>query len=154
MKLETSRSASADQPRCKHFTANGRRCRLRPLDSGSGLCFRHASLQNAKSDAIDLTSAFGDSLTDFKSAVQINEFLAKLALLLVQNRISCRRAAVLAFISNLTLRTLPAIDFELNGDQDQIPRISFDLPCHNASSTDTSDTLRQLGVVTPVRTSS
>jgi hypothetical protein len=47
--------------------------------------------------------------------------------LLIQNRISSRRAAVLAYIANLELRTLPAIDHELN-PHDEFPRIIFGPP--------------------------
>jgi hypothetical protein len=112
MKLQTTNSPSAEQPRCKQCTSNGRRCRLRALDSRSGLCFRHASLQNTLPDAIDLTSDFGELLSDFQSAQGINAFLAKLTAVVVQNRISSRRAAVLAYISYLMLNTLPTIDLE------------------------------------------
>jgi hypothetical protein len=35
-----------------------------------------------------------------KSAEQINDFLAKLLILVVQNRISSRRAAILTYITN------------------------------------------------------
>jgi hypothetical protein len=38
--------------------------------------------------------------------------LARLAILVVQNRISPRRAAVLAYVSSLLLRSLPKIDRE------------------------------------------
>jgi hypothetical protein len=44
---------------------------------------------------------------DFRSAVQINDFLAKHSGLLIENRFTSRRAAVLAYIANLELRTLP-----------------------------------------------
>jgi hypothetical protein len=82
-------------------------------------CSRHAAQPDAQVIIdTDLSSAFGDEPTDFRSAAQINDFLAKLTSLLIQNRISSRRASVLAYISSLELRTLPAIDHEL-GDQDE-----------------------------------
>jgi hypothetical protein len=58
---------------------------------------------------VDLSADFLIQLDDLQSADQINQFLAKLLLLVVQNRISARRAAVLAYITNQLLRTLPAI---------------------------------------------
>ena len=114
MKKEHSKSISANDSRCRHFTREGRRCRLRVLNPQSGLCFRHAGLQEKQSDAADsdLTAAFSGLLGDFHSAAQINDFLSKLVLLLAQNRISSRRAAVLAYINQLLLRTLPAIEQE------------------------------------------
>jgi hypothetical protein len=44
------------------------------------------------------------------------ERAAKLSGLLIENRITSLRAAVLAYTANLELRTLPAIDREINGD--------------------------------------
>ncbi|MBZ5701102.1 MAG: hypothetical protein LAN84_04585 [Acidobacteriia bacterium] len=114
MRKEHSTSSSANDSRCRHFTREGRRCRLRILNPHSGLCFRHAGLQDQHSDAADsdLTAAFSGLLNDFHSAAQINDFLSKLVVLLAQNRISSRRAAVLAYINQLLLRTLPAIEQE------------------------------------------
>src|SRR6266404_3188117 len=58
-------------------------------------------------------------------AAQINDFLARLLLLLAQDKISTRRAAVLAYITNQLLRTLPAIAKEVNAEPTQI---IFDMP--------------------------
>lgn len=49
---------------------------------------------------------------DFQTAAGIHRSLSELYRNLAQNRIFPRRAAVLAYISNLMLRTLPAVDFE------------------------------------------
>jgi hypothetical protein len=112
--------------KCSHFTARGRRCRLRALRSG-GLCFRHAALQiqPAQPVDVDLSADFLIQLDDLHSADQINQFLAKLLILVVQNRISARRAAVLAYITNQLLRTLPAIAKEEDAKPTQI---IFDMP--------------------------
>ena len=111
---------------CSHRTRTGRRCRF-PVSENSALCFRHAALRETP-DA-DFASAFSQ-LGDFRSAVTINEFLSKLLALLVQNRISTRRASVLAYITNQLLRTLPVIEHELNPDDDKDPftAIIFDAP--------------------------
>jgi hypothetical protein len=111
---------------CRHRTRTGRRCRF-PVSENSALCFRHATRLDAKLVDADLSAAFGNEPLDFRSAVQINDFLAKLSGLLIQNRISSRRASVLAYIANLELRTLPAIDHELN-PHDEFPRIIFGPP--------------------------
>ena len=117
-----SAAAQADG-RCRHFTATGRRCRLSILDPASGLCFRHAGLQFQPSDE-DLSTAFGGLLTGLQSACGIHDFLSQLTVLLVQNRISTRRAAILAYLGQTLLRTLPAIQDELEPE----PQIIFDLP--------------------------
>ena len=65
------------------------------------------------------------NLDDFTSAAQINDFLSRLLLLLAQDKISTRRAAVLTYITSQLLRTLPAIDKEENAEPTQF---IFDLP--------------------------
>jgi hypothetical protein len=121
---------AAGHEKCRHFTARGRQCRLPALRSG--LCFRHAALelQPLQPVDVDLSADFLIQLDDLRSAGQINQFLAKLLILVVQNRISARRAAVLAYITNQLLRTLPAIDRELNPKEDpNAPaEIIFDAP--------------------------
>jgi hypothetical protein len=69
-------------------------------------------------------------LKEFRSAIPINDFLARLLLLLAEQKISPRRAAVLAYITNQLLRTLPAIDRELNppSDKDESTEIIWDMP--------------------------
>ena len=108
-----------DQNRCRHFTANGRRCRLAILDQTSGLCFRHAASQFLPSDE-DLSPAFTGLLSGFRSAARIHDFLTETAVLLVQNRISTRRAVALAYITQLLLRTLPAIEHQEKSVDEEI----------------------------------
>ena len=125
-------SISTHSP-CRHVTRTGRRCRLPIQDTRSGLCFRHSSLQKNRLDdgAADLSAAFSGLLSDFKSASQINDFLSRLLVLLVEGRISPRHAGVMAYINSLQLRTLPAIDEELNPqstDDSAVPNIILDLP--------------------------
>jgi hypothetical protein len=48
----------------------------------------------------------------FTSASDINKFLSKILILLSQDRISPRRASILAYTCSLLLRTLPAIERE------------------------------------------
>ncbi len=125
-------STSTASP-CRHVTRTGRRCRLPILDPRSGLCFRHSALQQKQFDdgAADLSAAFSGLLSDFKSASQINDFLSRLLVLLVEGRISPRHAGVMAYINSLQLRTLPAIDKELNPEppgEPSAPTIIWDLP--------------------------
>jgi hypothetical protein len=107
--------AKAD-PKCRHFTVSGRQCRLRAIRNG--LCFRHAALQlqSAQPVDLDLSADFLGQLDDLQSAEQIKQFLAKLLILVVQNRISARRAAVLTYITNQLLHSLVAIKRELDSE--------------------------------------
>lgn len=127
-----------NQPdRCQHITPKHRRCRLPVVNSRVGLCFRHLAQLAAKGavlphspDPSDLRSALAGELREFKTAAEINLFLGRLLLLLSEGRVAPRRAAVLAYVCNLLLRTLPALDRELHpGDPDapgfEPPRLDF-----------------------------
>jgi len=111
---------TADTPKCHHVTVSGRQCRLRAIRSG--LCFRHATLQlqSAQPVEVDLSADFLGKLDDLQSAEQINQFLAKLLILVVQNRISARRAAVLTYITNQLLHSLVAIKREIDSQPVEI----------------------------------
>src|SRR5216684_3219328 len=118
---------ASPEAKCTHFTARGRRCRLRALRSG--LCFRHAALQvqPAQPVDVDLSADFLVQLDDLQSADQINQFLAKLLILVVQDRISVRRAAVLTYITNQLLHSLVAIKREI--DSQPVQYDWSDFPC-------------------------
>jgi len=94
---------------CSHRTPTGRRSHF-PAFGNSALCSRYTPKHVAQTEA-DLTANFGKQLLSSpQRAANINAFLARLAILVVQSRISPRRAAVLAYVSNLLLRSLPEID--------------------------------------------
>ncbi len=116
--------------RCAHLFPNGRRCRLHPTTANPNFCPAHAPLPANQPDAAPHPSEVASTLTanldDFTSAVQINDFLSRLLLLLAQDKISTRRAAVLAYITNQLLRTLPAIAKEEDAEPLQI---IWDAPC-------------------------
>jgi hypothetical protein len=81
-------------------------------DLDSGLCFRHAADRQKELDQADLASALIGNIQEFRSAADINHSLGELYKLQARNKISPRRAAVLAYTCNLLLRTLPAINLE------------------------------------------
>jgi hypothetical protein len=112
---------------CKHHTRNGR-CRMPVADISSSLCSHHARRRQKDTEAADLTATLTSGLTEFKSAIPINDFLSRLLLLEAQDRIPPRRAAVMAYTCNLLLRTLPAIDREINPQDDEPQQIIFDMP--------------------------
>ena len=114
---------------CHHVFDSGRRCRFPVLPSAK-FCIRHIQSQLKANLEADLTRHFGPHPLNFKSASEVNDFLCSLARLTIEDRISVRRASVLAYIASLELRTLPAIDHELGfGDgHDDVPRIVFEAP--------------------------
>jgi hypothetical protein len=127
---------SAPEHRCEHRTLSGRHCRQSTKDARSTLCPTHAAMEKQRHSA-DLAATLSADPDAFISAEGINHSLGELYTLLAQDRISPRRAAVLAYISNLLLRTLPAIDAE-QGD-DAGPQIIFDLPRPQRHSVDEPD---------------
>jgi len=114
-----------DSARCIFFYPNGRRCRLSATTPNSHFCPAHDRLPQNQPEPAEVASTLTANLDDFTSAAQINDFLSRLLLLLAQDKISTRRAAVLAYITNQLLRTLPAIAKEENRDE---PTIVWDMP--------------------------
>jgi hypothetical protein len=119
MKLETIKPAALSN-RCTYRSSSGRQCRLAIFDPQSGLCANHHAdqKQNERADLADIL--FRDA-QDFQTAQGINYSLRSLYWLAGKNRISARRAKVLAYISGLLLRTLPLIAAEKEAGITYIP---------------------------------
>ena len=108
-----SNQPPAAKPHCRHRVRTGAYCRLPVSDPKTGLCFRHASLRLQQVDSGDLSEELVCGIKEFDSAVDINHVLGELYKLLAANKISPRRGAVMAYTCSLLLRTLPAVDEEL-----------------------------------------
>jgi len=112
--------------RCEHVSSSGRQCRSFASDFDSHLCRRHALSLLRAQNAADIT-AFTGRLGGFESTEEIHAFLAKLLALVAENRVAPRRAAVLAYICQLLLRTLAARQAEQRAEEESNPpRISFE----------------------------
>jgi hypothetical protein len=124
----TSTVANSKPLHCQHRSASGRRfCRLPISDPDSGLCFQHAALHQRDLDQADLAASLIGNVEEFRSAADINHSLGELYKLQAHNKITPRRAAVMAYTCNLLLRTLPAIEHETNPQNEQQQWI-MDLP--------------------------
>ena len=110
MKLKTAFSLLSST-RCCHHTPSGRQCRFLASNLGSGLCPHHHTEFMEQQNA-DVSAELFNESEGFQTAQGINHSLCSLYWLLASNRISPRRAAILAYISSLQLRTLPAIDID------------------------------------------
>ena len=108
MKSQTAETVALSV-RCAHRSSGGRRCRLNVSNPRSVFCSHHLTEQREE-EAADHYSDLSLNCQDFQTAQGINHALHNLYALLAQNRISPRRAAVLAHICGLLLRTLPQID--------------------------------------------
>jgi len=113
---------SNDLPRCQHRTPTGRRCRLAASDSDTGLCSKHLHPRPSCREDGDLSPILLGDITQLDTATDINQVLSNLFCALVQDRIAARRAAVLAYIGNLLLHSLPAVR------EEHPQQIIFDLP--------------------------
>jgi len=113
MSQQSSKPRSTNHSRCRYSTVDGRRCRLRVLDDQSGLCFRHVRLNQSQASAPDpelLAAELLGSIEDFQTAEAVNLFLGNLLKQLAAQRIERRDAIALAYISQLLLSSLPALD--------------------------------------------
>ena len=72
----------------------------------NSFCPPHAKAHQIEATATELTA----NLDKFKSVAELHDFLSRLLLLLAQNKISPRRAAVLAYITNQLLRTIHTME--------------------------------------------
>jgi len=108
MKLQSAQSATLSI-RCSHRTPTGRQCRLPVSDLPSGLCPRHHA-DHLQKDRAEVSNLLFNASQAFQTAQGINNSLCNLYWLVAQDRVSNRRASVLAYIGSLLLRTLPAID--------------------------------------------
>jgi len=118
---------------CQYRTASGRRCRMAVSDPHSGLCSKHAADRQKDLDQADLAAALIGDIEEFRSAADINHSLGELYKLQARNKITPRRAAVMAYTANLLLRTLPAIYAEESASPDAPIEIILDgpRPCHD-----------------------
>ena len=108
MKLQAA-SPSALSTRCRFYTPSGRQCRLFASDQNSLLCSHHLAIEKQK-DTSNVYAPLIRNSQGLQTAQGINYSLSNLYELLAKNHISPRRAAVLAYINSLLLRTLPQID--------------------------------------------
>lgn len=104
-----STSTPSNAARCQHRTSAGRQCRSLTDDSSSGLCPHHAVQVSIK---INFRDELTQNAFDFQRSQGVNNSLGVLYKLVAEGSISPRRASVLAYISSLLLRTLPAIDHD------------------------------------------
>jgi len=97
-----------DSNRCQHRFSNRTRCRKLVSHANPRFCPRHAALPENLQPA-DLSAELLKDPDDLNGLDGIYDFLSRLIILQVQNRISTRRAAVLGYITNQLLRTFAAI---------------------------------------------
>ncbi len=101
--------------RCQHTSANGRRCRMLRMNDHPSLCLQHQRQQQLQTETAPETVAAEllGSIEDFQTAAAVNQTLGRLFALTAADRIPPRNAAILAYICQLLLNTLPAVEREI-----------------------------------------
>jgi len=99
-------------PRCLHRTPAGRRCRSRVSEPGMHFCERHTYLHTNLPATSDLAPQLLGDLIEIECAEDTRRILSKLFILLAQDRIPQKKAAVLTYILQQLLRSLAAIERE------------------------------------------
>ncbi len=100
--------------RCRYVSADGRRCGMLRSKGHPSLCPQHRRQQlAAQSDAAAAAAELLGAIENFQTAAAVNHALGRLLVLVAGNRISSRRAAVLGYICQLLLASLPALEDEV-----------------------------------------
>src|SRR5229473_1447477 len=129
-------SSINNSARCNHRFPNGMRCRLIGLGS-QPFCPKHThAVATPPPDPAEIASTLTADLDDFTSAAQINDFLSRLLLLLAQDKISTRRAAVLAYIAKEENAEPTQIIFDMPGPDRDRPEPEQNPPQHAAPTLD------------------
>jgi hypothetical protein len=127
-KPRTSTSTTIDS-HCQHISPKGNRCHMlidqnhRPANGAARptLCAYHADRLRASVPPVDPEALAADLLgdiDDFSTAGSVNLFLGNLVKQLARKRIARRDAIALAYISQLLLNSLPALERQLEAENE------------------------------------
>jgi hypothetical protein len=102
-----------DAALCRHIDAQGRRCRMLVMSATGSLCAYHAQrrLQTQRGSEIAAAELLA-SVSDFSDAASVNRFLGNLVKQVTLKRVPRRDAITLAYICQLLLNSLGAINRE------------------------------------------
>jgi hypothetical protein len=105
----------SDPVLCSHISPAGRRCRLLPAKNHPSLCAHHARKSRRRHQPADeaLAAELLHSIDDFTSAASVNLFIGNIVKQLARKRIERRDAIAFAYLSQLLLNSLAAMDKEL-----------------------------------------
>jgi len=98
---------------CRHIDAQGRRCRMLVMTATGGLCAYHAQRRlQAQRGSETAAAELLASVSDFSDAASVNRFLGNLVKQVTLKRVPRRDAITLAYICQLLLNSLGAINRE------------------------------------------
>jgi hypothetical protein len=141
---------------CRYINRRNQHCRLFSSIPNLELCPHHARQQQLRKQRLNDASAaelLGD-MTDFSTPNAVNALLGNLVRQLARRRIQRRDAMAIAYVSQLLLNSMTALDrYEDRQDARndcEIPPIVFDRPDPLPTADSTSDSLRVAALYAPV----
>ena len=136
----TESEANAEAALCRHIDGRGHRCRMLVMSIDADLCAHHAQRRlQAQRGGETAASELLACVSDFSDAASVNRFLGTLVKQVTLKRIQRRDAVTLAYICQLLLNSLGAINreecmrleearFQELQAQKRPPRIIWDIP--------------------------
>lgn len=108
-----STSTPFRQPRCRHISAKGARCRL-PQISALGFCRKHGSdaLARESAEGKRLSKELMGSAKNFKTAIALNQFVGKALIAFAERRITPREAEAISRLAHILLLSLERVGTE------------------------------------------
>ncbi len=97
---------------CRFISEHNHRCRMLRAWYHDSLCAHHARLHQRETEG--LADGLLDGIENFRSAASVNHALGKIFELTARDRITPRKAALLAYVGQLLLNSLPAVRLELS----------------------------------------
>jgi hypothetical protein len=98
--------------RCRYAFADGRRCSMLRWNGHPVFCLSHAHQEQQLLHAGHLGKELATLSGDFRTVTDLNHALGKLFAAVAHNRIPPRNAAVLAYIGQLLMHSVPEVKSE------------------------------------------
>lgn len=112
--MTVKRSASDDSNLCQFPFADGRRCRMLRQKRHPSLCLFHQRMEQRLLDAEDLGEFISASRSGhFDTAADVNRVLGNLFKATAKNRLPARNAAILSYLGQLLLQSVPMVRHEV-----------------------------------------
>ena len=112
--MSKKRSASDDSNLCQFPFADGRRCKMLRHKRHPSLCLFHQRMERQLLDADDLGEFISTSRSGhFDTAADVNRVLGKLFQSIAKNRLPARNAAILSYLGQLLLQSVPMVRHEV-----------------------------------------
>src|SRR6266567_1637288 len=133
--MTAKRTATNDSHLCLFSFSDGRQCRMLRLKDHATLCIFHArdERQLIEADKLGREIAAPPS-GEYLTAVDVNHVLGKLFAAVAQNRLPTRNAAILAYLGQLLLQSVPKVQDEIINAEDtdfwRDPVAVVKTPCH------------------------